>query len=48
MGILLMLQGYMNKTCNNKNNSSKKLKIRIHQVYALGAGKGNTGEINID
>lgn len=26
----------------------KKLKIRIHQVYALGAGKGNTGEINMD
>lgn len=25
-GILLMLQGYMNKTCNNKNNSSKEIK----------------------
>lgn len=24
--MLLMLQGYMNKTCNNKNNSSKEIK----------------------
>lgn len=40
--MLLMLQGYMNKTCNNKNNSSK------DQVYTLDAGKGNTGEINVD
>lgn len=37
---------YMNKNCNNdKNNLSKKLKVRIHQGQALDAVKGSTGEL---
>lgn len=42
--------GHMSKNCNNnsKNVSSKKLRIKIHQGYALDAGKGSTGEINVD